>query len=130
MRLDTAVVAWILTAHRDDFANFVVMDGSLDTVTVLVSMAAESAETVRGSLQLERVEFGESEESDNTPVLKEDVVVSATPDVGLFGLGQKAAAVVWVKKKAGVGLGSGFWGILTEVFRLQLDYIGINPMER
>ena len=22
------------------------------------------------------------------------------------------------------------WGILTEVFRLQLDYIGINPMER
>ena len=94
MRLDTAVVAWILTAHRDDFANFVVMDGSLDTVTVLVSMAAESAETVRGSLQLERVEFGESEESDNTPVLKEDVVVSATPDVGLFGLGEKAAAVV------------------------------------
>ena len=22
------------------------------------------------------------------------------------------------------------WGILTEVFRLQLDYIGINPMKR
>ena len=22
------------------------------------------------------------------------------------------------------------WGILTEVFRLQLDYIGINPMNR
>ena len=91
------MVAWILKAHRDDFANFVVVDGSLDTVPVLVSLAAESAETIRGSLQLERVEFGGSEESDNTPVLKEDVVVSATQDVGLFGLGVNAAAVVWVK---------------------------------
>ena len=93
----TAVVAWILKAHRDDFANFVVVDGSLDTVPVLVSLAAESAETIRGSLQLERVEFGGSEESDNTPVLKEDVVVGATPEVRLFGLAVKAASVVWVK---------------------------------
>ena len=123
----TAVVAWILKAHRDDFANFVVVDGSLDTVPVLVSLAAESAETIRGSLQLERVEFGGSEESDNTPVLKEDVVVGATPEVRLFGLAVKAASVVWVKivevevldfefrfgwilvpKEEGVGLGSGF----------------------
>ena len=102
----TAVVAWILKAHRDDFANFVVVDGSLDTVPVLVSLAAESAETIRGSLQLERVEFGGSEESDNTPVLKEDVVVSAAPDEGLFGLGVKAAAVFWVKL-----LKSMFWSL-------------------
>ena len=89
---------------------------------------------------MERVEFGGSEESDNTPVLKEDVVVSATPDVGLFGLGMKAALVVWVKIVEVMGrcYGDGVvenvnvktWGILTEVFRLQLDYIGINPMER
>ena len=121
------MVAWILKAHRDDFANFVVVDGSLDTVPVLVSLAAESAETIRGSLQLERVEFGGSEESDNTPVLKEDVVVGAIPEVRLFGLAVKAASVVWVKivevevldfefrfgwilvpKRAGVGWGSGF----------------------
>ena len=69
---------------------------------------------------MERVEFGGSEESDNTPVLEEDVVVSATPEVRLFGLAVKAASEVevldfkfrfgWilVPKEAGVGLGSGF----------------------
>ena len=121
------MVAWILKAHMDDLVNFVVVDGLLDTVPVLVSLAAESAESVRGSLQSERVDFGGSEESDNTPVLKGDVVVSAPPDVGLFGLGVKAAADVWVKivevevldfkfrfgwifvpKEAGVDLSSGF----------------------
>ena len=124
-----AVAVWILKAQRDDFANFAVVDGSLGTVTVLVSLAAESAKTIRGLLQLERVEFGRSEESRNTPLLKEDVDVSATPDVALFCLGVKGAAVVWVKivevdvlafkfrigwilvpNEAGVGLGGGFRG--------------------
>ena len=88
-----AVVVLILKAQRDDFADLVVVDGSLGTV--LVSLAAESAETVRWSLRLKRVEFDGSEESDNTPAPKGNVDVSPAPDSGLLGSGAKAAAVVW-----------------------------------
>ena len=41
-----ALVVWILKAQGDDFANLAVVDGLLGTVNVLVSLVAESAETI------------------------------------------------------------------------------------